>query len=246
MNIFYLYNSGFSIEHGEDAVIIDYYKGGLKKPWRMPLDRRPSEYRGVYVFSSHVHGDHYNRAIFDWRSERGDIFYVLSEEIRQAVPGLEPSKNAGAALPTFMRDGDCARVGSLDVRAYGSTDLGVSYHIVFEDGTSIFHAGDLNYWHWRDESTNLEVAEADAAFTRELQKIRDGIGRLDAAFFPVDPRMGGDYYRGAIRFCEAMRPALFIPMHFSARFSPPPGFYDEINPYAKVVRAGPESGKLAL
>lgn len=246
VNIYYLYNSGFSIELGEDAVIVDYYKGGLGTPWRTPLARNPGEYRGVYVLSSHVHGDHYNAGIFDWRSERADIHYVLSEDIKHAAANPARIKKRGHRVPVFLRDGDSARVADLDIRAYGSTDAGISFHIVSDDGTSLFHAGDFNYWHWRDESTDAEVSEADAAFTGTLEKIRRGIDRLDIAFFPVDPRMGCDYYRGAVRFCEAMKPALFIPMHFSSKFAPPPEFYDEINRYAKVAVPGPSAGKVSI
>jgi L-ascorbate metabolism protein UlaG (beta-lactamase superfamily) len=156
----------------------------------------------------------------------------------------------GAATPpTYLADGQEATVGTLRVKAYGSTDQGISFHIVTADGLSVFHAGDLNFWHWADESTKAEVSEADANFTRELTKIRAGVrGRLDAAFFPVDPRLGSDYYRGAVRFCEAMKPALLIPMHFASvpAFEPPAAFLAEVAPYTKVARVGPQAGKVEL
>jgi len=97
MEIFYLYNSGFAIELDNDALIIDYYRGSLGKSWKAPLDKHPSEYRAVYVLASHVHGDHYNRVIFDWLSERADIHYILSDDIRHAVP----TRTGGYTLHTF-------------------------------------------------------------------------------------------------------------------------------------------------
>ena len=244
MVIYYLYNSGFTIELGRDALIIDYYKGNLGKPWRMPLEKHPSDYRDIYVSASHVHGDHYNRAIFGWLSEREDIRYILSDDIKPSVPSGALNKNGKHSID-FICDGESRRIGNLDVSAYGSTDEGISFHIVAENGTSIFHAGDLNYWHWKDESTDNEVAEAYASFARELEKIKKSVQKIDVAFFPVDPRMGSDYYRGAVLFCEAMKPAYLIPMHFSAVFSPPKEFYTAVTAYTKVVHVGPGSGKLS-
>ena len=247
IEIFYLHNSGFTIELGNDALIIDYYKGRLQRAWRAPLDKQPAAYRDVYVFASHAHGDHYNRAIFEWLSEREDIQYILSDDIRSAVPA-SMARDIGGAKHTvrYIADGENLRVGNLDIHAYGSTDAGVSFHILAEDGTSIFHAGDLNYWHWRDESTDAEVREAFEMFTKELDKLKNGIDKIDVAFFPVDPRMGSDYYRGAALFCEAMKPSMLIPMHFSHKFSPPPAFYEEVSQYTKIVHVGPDSGKLAI
>jgi len=156
------------------------------------------------------------------------------------------AENGASFTLTFLNEGGRARAGSLDVTAYGSTDAGVSFHVLADSGASVFHAGDLNFWHWRDESTEAEIAEADAAFTDALAKIHKGVAMLDAAFFPVDPRQGSEYYRGAVRFCEAMRPALLIPMHFSSKFEPPQAFYAEISPYAKVIHAGPRAGRLII
>ena len=245
MNIYYLYNSGFTIEAGEDALIIDYYRGSLGKPWRMPLGREPSGYRNIHVFASHVHGDHYNRVIFDWLSERPDIHYILSDDVSSAVPKAV-AKGGGSHRLTFLGDGSHVRAGSLDIRAFGSTDAGISFHIVTGDGARIFHAGDLNYWHWQDESTPDEIAEAYAMYAKEINKIQNGVGALDVAFFPVDPRMGSDYYRGAVMFCEAMKPKVLVPMHFSSVFSPPPAFYKEVSPFTKIARPGPGAGRVDI
>ena len=243
MEIYYLFNSGFLIEIGDDALIIDYYRGDLGKPWKAPLERQPSGYRDVYVFASHVHGDHYNRAIFNWLSERDDIKYILSDDIKPSVPAALIKKGGKHSID-FLADGGRLSIGRLDIRAYGSTDEGISFHIVAEDGTSIFHAGDLNYWHWRDESTEAEIAEAFTMFINELDKIKKGVEKIDYAFFPVDPRMGSDYYRGAAIFCETMKPARLIPMHSTAALDPPKDFFDAVAAYTKVIRVGAKSGKL--
>lgn len=245
MNIYYLYNSGFTVELRGDALIFDYYRGAPAKPWRIPVGKDPVSYDNIYVFASHAHGDHFNRVIFDWLSERDDIRYVLSDDIKPAVKAPITGKD-GKGTVTYLGSGDSVRVGSLDIRAFGSTDAGVSFHVTDEGGTSLFHAGDFNYWHWSDESTPGEVADAYTMFAGILETIKEGIKKLDIAFFPVDPRMGGDYYRGAILFCEAMKPDIFIPMHFSSIFSPPDGFFKEIGAYTRVVQAGPGAGRLDI
>ena len=251
MKIYYLYNSGFTIELGADALIVDYCGGKLDRPWRTPVPNDPAGYGDIYALASHAHGDHYSAKIFDWLSERGDIRYILSDDIKAPGPALK--KTTGSGRPAaFIGEGERLRSGNLDIRAYGSTDQGVSFHITAEDGTSLFHAGDLNYWHWRDESTPDEIEEALSLFTDKLSAIKKGIGKLDVAFFPVDPRLGSDYYRGAVMFCEALKPALLVPMHFAAAalpaavFSPPEPFLNEVTRYTRVAGVGPGPGVIKI
>ena len=273
MDIYYLYNSGFTVSAGDVALIFDYCRGSLSDQWRMPLPKPPDSYRQILSLSSHVHGDHYVRGIYAWLEERPDVIYILSSDIVSA------HKKAPAAPPGNIRvlsPGEETQEGGVRVRAFGSTDVGVSFLVDLpnpngpglpsEDrlctrGTRLFHAGDLNYWHWSEESTQAEIEQAKAAFTGELAKVQaacpHGPGApsdpgdpgdpgdpaaparpIDIAFFPVDPRMGADYYRGAVMFCEALRPKALVPMHFGAQFDAPQAFFDEIAPHSDVVRVG--------
>ncbi|MEI3154718.1 MAG: hypothetical protein V8S95_06185 [Odoribacter sp.] len=43
------------------------------------------------------------------------------------------------------------------IKAFGSTDIGISF-LIDIDNIRIFHAGDLNNWHWEEESTPEEIA----------------------------------------------------------------------------------------
>ena len=100
------------------------------------------------------------------------------------------------------------------VKAYGSTDAGVSY-LVTLDGVNIFHAGDLNFWHWREVSTVREIELADEDFRQEVEKI---VGEeIDWCFFPVDPRMGMHFDAGVNYFMMAVKPRVVTPMHFWER-----------------------------
>ncbi len=104
--------------------------------------------------------------------------------------------------------------GIRQVKAYGSTDAGVSYAITLEDGSVIFHAGDLNDWHWSEESTKEEIAKAEAKFTTIVNRIAEEIPEIKIAMFPVDARMGADFARGAEIFLTKVKVDNFFPMHF--------------------------------
>ncbi len=84
------------------------------------------------------------------------------------------------------------------------------------DGKKVFHAGDLNWWHWEGE-TEAERAYAKCIFFEELDKLRGQ--EVDIAFFPVDPRLESAYYYGGEQFIQAVSPKHFIPMHFQDSYS---------------------------
>ena len=100
------------------------------------------------------------------------------------------------------------------MNAYGSTDEGVSFCVDFA-GVTLFHAGDLNLWHWRDESSVTEIESAERAFYDCVAPIPKQ--KIDVAFFPVDPRQGSMYDAGAGYFIMTVKPKVFIPMHFQGR-----------------------------
>ena len=100
------------------------------------------------------------------------------------------------------------------MNAYGSTDEGVSFYVDFA-GITLFHAGDLNLWHWRDESSVTEIESAERAFYDCVAPIPKQ--KIDVAFFPVDPRQGSMYDAGAGYFIMTVKPRFFIPMHFQGR-----------------------------
>ena len=112
---------------------------------------------------------------------------------------------------------DCPDVGGkfsfpgACVRTFGSTDEGVSF-LVEAGGKRIFHAGDLNLWHWREENDPEWTSQAVVGFESVMASLEGE--KIDLAMFPVDPRMGEGYDEGACAFIERMKPGVFIPMHF--------------------------------
>lgn len=223
MKITYLYNSGFALSWPDHLVIIDYCKDtpgkGLADGVIRPEDL--CGYKYVTVLASHGHSDHFNPCILEWAKQRR-IRYVFGYDIAQKKLKAEA---------TYLRPGQSVSLGDLDITAYGSTDEGVSFHLRKKD-ISIFHAGDLNNWHWQEESTPQEIAEAGAWFQRELDVIRLHALPLDITFFPIDPRMKTDIYRGALQFAEATHTTRLIPMHFGSQLPLTRKFLNAISPYS--------------
>ena len=85
---------------------------------------------------------------------------------------------------------------SLKIEAFDSTDIGNSYAVTV-NGIKIFHAGDLNAWIRKDESTESEISEALKTYESILDKIVSKYPEFDMAMFPVDSRLGTDYFTGA-------------------------------------------------
>lgn len=60
---------------------------------------------------------------------------------------------------------------------------------------------------------------------RDFEKILSDIAaaegtRIDLAFFPVDSRIGRDYWEGAKIFVRRMDVGIFVPMHFGLGETP--------------------------
>lgn len=186
----YLNHSGFSVETANNLLVFDYYRGDVE------LGNKQ-----IWVFCSHSHPDHYNPAVLNWQKEHPGIRYIFSTDIEVPQPpdGI-----------TFLAPGEECQLGDLQVKAFGSTDLGVSF-LVQVEGVSIFHAGDLNWWYWWDD-TPENIAQAEKDFKNEMAKIKGE--QIDLAFFPVDPRLEHNYSLGGEYFIQEVQPRYFIPMHF--------------------------------
>ena len=198
MRIKYIHHSGFVIEDTLCSIMIDCC--GLKKE---SAAVRECSGRPLYILASHVHGDHFDPAIFSFGT--GQEKWILSSDIRKRTP-----RHLDAV---FLNKGDLYSDERVRIKAFGSTDEGVSFFIEIS-GKKIFHAGDLNNWHWNEEEMPKDAAKNEQKFLDELALIAKEIPVLDAALFPVDPRLGKDYTRGAEQFLDSIKTGLFIPMHF--------------------------------
>ena len=195
----YLGGSGFLVTIGETGFLFDASEHGADRRI-LPGKEALAEYKKLYVFVSHRHDDHFSESIYDLCGE--DAVYIVGFDVPQPHRGVR------------MKPGETQGFGSVEVTAFGSTDEGVSFLVTYA-GIRIFHAGDLNLWHWRDESSISEIETAERAFYDCVAPIPQE--KIDVAFFPVDPRQGSMYDAGAGYFVMTVKPRILIPMHFQGR-----------------------------
>lgn len=200
----YFHHSGFSVAVNETLLVFDYWRGeNGALPLRAQLtDKDFAGYKQVLVFVSHDHEDHFDEVIYTWDYEHLPITYIVADDLPIGKRGKR------------MKPGEKLTLGETTVRAFDSTDKGVSFYVTV-DGMHIFHAGDLNLWHWREESTLREITQAENAYYAAVAPLEHL--PMDIAMFPVDPRMGGLFDAGANHFIMAVKPRLFIPMHWQGR-----------------------------
>lgn len=219
MKLTYIYHSCYVLEADGFAIVFDYYRDSGESPVEGYIHDEVLKRKGrLYVFSSHSHPDHFNRDILSWKQEKTDIIYLLSADILQE--GKAPKEAA-----VYLDKGDTYEDGTIYVKAFGSTDIGVSF-LLETGGKRLFHAGDLNNWHWVDESTTQEVEEAESAYLSELELIAKTTDHLDLAMFPVDPRLGSQYMRGAEQFISRIQTDILAPMHFGRAYDKVAAFKD--------------------
>lgn len=209
MQLTYIYHSGFAIETEQVTIIIDYYKDSSETAHNEGVvhDRLLQRPGKIYVLATHFHPDHFNREILTWKEQRPDIIYIFSKDILK-------HKRAQKEDAIYLKRGETYEDDHIHIQAFGSTDVGVSFLITLED-KRIFHAGDLNNWHWSEESTEQEIRKAEGDFLAEVKNIKLSNPETDLVMFPVDPRLGKDYMKGPKQFIEQIKTSIFVPMHFS-------------------------------
>jgi len=216
----YIHHDCFILRTEKFSVIFDY--------WRMPIEAEASsplhlvdKTKPVYVLVSHFHKDHFNPEIFSWRGECVDVRYILSADtarharkyIREDSIYRGPLR-IGAEGVTVLKAGESFSDDLIKVEAFGSTDIGNSYMLTLGSGRKVFHAGDLNAWVWRDDSTPEEIEQALSDYQREIEAIHRCHDAIDLAMFPVDSRIGSGYAEGASIFVRVFDVGIFVPMHF--------------------------------
>ena len=200
LQVIYLQHSGFAGMTDQHLLIFDYY--------RDPSSRVPEllmQGKKTYVFSSHAHGDHFVPQIGAWQDSVAS--YILSDDIK-ASGGLSRVPSAKLVYTGPYQRFTC---GELEIATYGSTDEGISFAVEVE-GWKIFHAGDLNWWHWKgDTAENIAIAEQ--LFKSEMERLTGQ--SFHVAFFPVDSRLEECRTMGITEFCRHVSARQLVAMHTS-------------------------------
>ncbi len=221
LRLSYIYHDCFVLETPSAFFVFDFWKEPGTGAGDMPsfISRISSVDKKVYVLVSHHHKDHFVKDVFLWKNVICDIHYIISRDVFRSVkyalrdgsvykgPGLSPSDY------TVLNPGEDFECGDVVVSAFGSTDIGNSY-VVSSGDRHFFHAGDLNAWVWKDESTVEEIRMAIQDFEDIVKSIAKRYPVMDLAMFPVDSRIGRDYWEGACRFVRLINVRYFVPMHF--------------------------------
>jgi L-ascorbate metabolism protein UlaG (beta-lactamase superfamily) len=230
----YLHHSGFMVRSSDKLLLFDFY-GDPHKPDEgqkniacvVDAIQDPAIHH-VYIFASHSHRDHFDPVVLTFDQYGKPVTWLFSSDIS----GVAKQKQI-----QFFSPDEQAAIDGLVVHTFASTDEGVAF-LVIVDGINLFHAGDLNWWYWYDESTAEECAEYERDFKQIMAKVETW--PVDVAFFPVDPRLKDYAYHGGAWFIEKMKPAFFFPMHFSYAYDTTVRFRD------LIARSHPDTAVLTI
>lgn len=208
----YLWHSGVALLLEHLSIVIDYFEDSTDVHAGVLHEHILRRGVPLYVLSTHFHHDHYTPEIFAF--EAPQITYILSRDIAEQRDATLCRRE----LLHFIAKGETFADDSLQVVAFGSTDEGSSF-AVHAGGLSFFHAGDLNNWHWMERRGEREWRAAEARFLAEVDDIRRQLPEFDVVMFPLDPRLGSEYMRGATQFLERISCRIFCPLHFDLAYA---------------------------
>lgn len=192
MKITYLQHSGFAVEFDSFSVLFDVI--------RMPIPQLST--KKIYVFASHAHADHFSDVVFSL-AEQYDVTYIFSDDITL-------TKQQKSHDVFFVSEGNDYDFADFHLKVFGSTDLGVSFYVKTKE-TTLFHSGDLNWWHWYDDTPENNHA-MEAQYKQYIEQLH-GLP-VHVAFLPVDSRLKDAYDYGLRYFIDNIHPDIVAPMHF--------------------------------
>lgn len=201
MDINYLLNSGFLIRDEKILLTFDDFEdpAGI-----LDAAYDKNDFDRLYIFATHAHFDHFSTHIRAYAQKV--TRYIFSSDIKRT----KRVKIFPQTKITYMKRYSEWADDAIKVRAFDSTDVGISFLVETPSGKKIFHAGDFNWWHWLDDtSENIELA--DRAFKRQMKRL-DGL-EADVAFFPVDGRLGSAQELGVTEFAARTKIKSLVAMH---------------------------------
>jgi L-ascorbate metabolism protein UlaG (beta-lactamase superfamily) len=210
VEVWYLGHSGFAVKIADTIMIFDYYldnPAGDKRALETGVvDPDEIKDKKVLIFSSHRHPDHFNPLILSWKEKLPQAEFFFSSDItkkhhREWTNILKPNQ-------TYENEG-------LRIQTFKSTDAGVAF-LVTINGIAVYHAGDLNWWHW-DEESKAWNGDMEARFKHEVSLLKDF--PVDIAFLTTDPRQESAELWGVSYILEHVNVGTAFPMHFGNDYS---------------------------
>lgn len=190
MLVTHYYHSGCLVELEHHQLLFDYYQGDLNLNKEKPL----------YIFVSHRHFDHYNPNIF--KIEHPHKTYILSTTLRHKYDAHYVECNQQYQFDDIV------------VKTLLSTDEGCAFIVEVEDKT-VYHSGDLNWWHWNGEGKKDNEYQK-ITYQQQINLIQQPI---DIAFVVVDKRQEEYYLLGLQYFMNHVQTKTIFPIHYFGDYS---------------------------
>ncbi len=206
MRIIYIYHSCFVLQTSDFMMVFDYWKDDSEGRLHDMLSASDIP---VYFVASHFHEDHFNPEILSWEG-KGDRRLLLSYDILKR-------RKVDRSIPTaILRPGEIYEDEFVRLRSFRSTDIGVSVAVSLSDGTTVFHAGDLNNWCFSRSAESLHVSlpSMEGLYLSILKDVAQKYSRIDRLMFPIDPRLGDDALRGIMQWLDRIQTIRMYPMHY--------------------------------
>lgn len=223
MEVTFICHSTFWVSTPNAYLLMDWYQTpeGLNLQQMAARPNIP-----IYILCTHSHPDHYNPTVFELFPNR-EVHYIFHQELEEHVPLTQRTKTS------FIATGETYN-GNIQVKAYGSTDLGGSFYIQLpREGmppTTLFFAGDLNHWHWQEEADEFHQRLYHDHWKQELQRIVNDAPQPQILFFPTDLRLGRGFLRGLRDFLQNIKGVEYLfPMHIN-------GVLNNISPLQEVAQ----------
>lgn len=195
IKVTYIQHSGFLVELSGCYLLFDYWKGELPA---LQYDKE------LYVFASHVHHDHYTKDIFKLENKCHKVVYVLSHDIKRASNFWKKAEHV-----CFLKPHESKKIDGCDIRTLESTDEGVAF-LVKTEGRTIYHAGDLHWWHWPGDPEDQNQVRGER-YRAELAALEGEA--IDFAFVVLDPRQEEAGAFGMDYFLKTVGARYVFPMH---------------------------------
>lgn len=217
MKVTYIHHSAFYVEWNKKVLVFDYYDGKSSGDCiyygEMPEFPEDTE---MYVFSSHGHRDHFDMEVLKWSCRYPNIHYIFAKEIKKklgnsALQRLLPNSDITKLKEKihYMKPQETLMLGDIKVETLESTDSGVAFVVTYGEQI-IYHAGDLNWWHWEGE-TEEDNQYQEHTYKEQVNCLKDK--HIQVAFVVLDPRQSKDMTIGMDYFLEQVKADYVIPMH---------------------------------
>lgn len=188
--IWYLGHSGWAVKTKNHLLIFDYYEDTPRPEEPKLVNGRinPEEIKNlkIIVFSSHDHGDHFDKTILNWKDDVNDIHYVF---------GWKAFENPSY---TYMDSRKKIKLDTLNIESIHSPEAGKmeGNFLVKVDGLTIYHSGDYSRGH--------------DTFKKDMDHLAQTAPAIDLFFMLAGNDMDNSE---AMITLEKVKPLNMFPMH---------------------------------